>query len=118
MNKNEEQICEACKPDSKKLSLDAIRKFLSNNSGWKLSSDVEFNQIIKQYAFKDFAEAQDFALKVGELAELVGHHPSILLEYGLVTIRWWTHKIQGMHQQDLILASRTDEIYTKVPNAV
>lgn len=51
-----------------------------------------------------------FTNQVGQLAEEQGHHPAILLEYGKVTVRWWTHKINGLHRNDFIMAARTDQL--------
>ena len=36
---------------------------------------------------------------------------NILTEWGKVTVSWWSHKIRGLHRNDLILAARTDEVY-------
>ena len=48
---------------------------------------------------------------MGELAEEEGHHPALLTEWGSVKVSWWTHKIRGLHRNDLILAARTDQAY-------
>ncbi len=45
------------------------------------------------------------------LAEEEGHHPIILIEWGQVTVTWWTHKIKGLHRNDFIMAAKTDELY-------
>ena len=49
--------------------------------------------------------------KVTDISEKENHHPSILLEWGKVTVRWWTHKIKGLHENDFIMSAKTDEIY-------
>ena len=67
-------------------------------------------QLEKRFAFRDFRAALDFSLQVGELAEQQGHHPSILTEWGKVTVTWWTHKIRGLHRNDFICAARTDRL--------
>jgi len=61
--------------------------------------------------FDDFAQALEFTKKVGELAEEEGHHPALLTEWGRTTVTWWTHKIKGLHRNDLIMAAKTDELY-------
>jgi 4a-hydroxytetrahydrobiopterin dehydratase len=48
---------------------------------------------------------------VGEAAEKEGHHPALLTEWGKVTVSWWTHDVGGLHQNDFIMAARTDDIY-------
>jgi 4a-hydroxytetrahydrobiopterin dehydratase len=63
--------------------------------------------------YKNFVEALHFTNKVGELAETEGHHPSLLTEWGKVTVTWWTHKINGLHRNDFIMAAKTDELYAQ-----
>ncbi|MFQ5512680.1 MAG: 4a-hydroxytetrahydrobiopterin dehydratase, partial [Candidatus Krumholzibacteriia bacterium] len=63
----------------------------------------------KEYRFKDFRGAMDFAVKVGELAEAQGHHPDIYLRWGKVTLTVWTHKIDGLTESDFILAAKADK---------
>ena len=58
--------------------------------------------------FGDFAEAIRFTDRVAALAEEVGHHPSLLTEWGRVTVTWWTHKIKGLHRNDFIMAAKSD----------
>ena len=63
------------------------------------------------FGFRNFAEALAFTNTVGERAEEEGHHPAPLTEWGKVTLTWWTHKIGGLHQNDFIMAARTDELF-------
>jgi 4a-hydroxytetrahydrobiopterin dehydratase len=65
----------------------------------------------RSFNFEDFSEALTFTNKVGELAEKEGHHPDILTEWGKVIVMWWTHKIKGLHQNDFIMAAKTDALY-------
>jgi len=48
---------------------------------------------------------------VANLAEQEDHHPEIMLEWGKVTVSWWSHKIKGLHMNDFICASKTDLIF-------
>ncbi len=34
----------------------------------------------------------------------------IIAGWGRVTINWWTHKIGGLHQNDFIMAAKTDQL--------
>lgn len=44
--------------------------------------------------------------EIGELAERENHHPNVLLTYGKVVVHLWTHKINGLHENDFILAAK------------
>lgn len=51
-----------------------------------------------------------FTQKIAVLAEDENHHPAILTEWGKVTVLWWSHKINGLHVNDFIMAAKTDLI--------
>lgn len=74
--------------------------------GWTI---IEEHHLEKEYLFPDFCTALVFTNKIGALAEEEGHHPDILLSYGKVKIQLWTHKIDGLSENDFILAAKCDE---------
>ena len=63
-----------------------------------------------KFSYKD---SLNFTNKVAELAEVEDHHPEIVLEWGNVTVSWWSHKIKGLHKNDFICASKTDDLFQK-----
>lgn len=78
--------------------------------GWTITSENGISKLQKSWTFPDFAGARAFALQIGELAEAANHHPAILLEWGRVTVSWWTHTIRGLHHNDFIMAARCDAL--------
>ena len=50
--------------------------------------------------------------QIGLLAERENHHPSLLIEWGKLTVSWWTQKANGLHPNDFIMAAKTDLIAT------
>jgi len=52
-----------------------------------------------------------FANKLAEISEAEGHHPDILIEWGKVTVNWWSHSIKGLHQNDFVMAAKTDVLF-------
>ncbi|NOR79778.1 MAG: 4a-hydroxytetrahydrobiopterin dehydratase, partial [Methyloprofundus sp.] len=60
--------------------------------------------------FNNFVDAMAFTQKVSVLAEDENHHPTILTEWGKVTVCWWSHKIKGLHVNDFIMAAKTDQL--------
>ena len=66
-----------------------------------------FNESFKGEAgLADFKTALDFVDKVGAVAESEGHHPEIEFGWGHCTVRTYTHKIHGLHENDFILAAK------------
>ena len=64
----------------------------------------------RTYKFPDFKTALAFTLAVGNAAEEEGHHPALLTEWGKVKVAWWTHAIHGLHQNDFVMAAKTDAL--------
>ena len=71
----------------------------------------ENNKLVKHFSFKDFISAFSFLSKVALISEKLDHHPEIILEWGKVTVTWWSHKIKGLHSNDFICASKTDLVF-------
>lgn len=67
-------------------------------------------RLSRNFSFKDFKQAIKFVNEVANIAESENHHPQIVCEWGRVTVDWWTHKIKGLHQNDFIMAAKTDAI--------
>ena len=106
------QSCEACRADAPKISEEDLQLMMPNIPDWGVIEVDGVMQLSREFGFKNFAQAMAFTNRVGEIAETEGHHPAILTEWGKVTVTWWTHKIGGLHKNDLIMAARTDEVTT------
>ena len=52
----------------------------------------------------------DFVQKVGAIAEQEDHHPDIEFGWGYANILIFTHKIDGLHENDFILAAKINDI--------
>jgi 4a-hydroxytetrahydrobiopterin dehydratase len=63
----------------------------------------------RAFKFKNYAQSVEFANKIAAIAEEEDHHPLIVLEWGRVTIQWWTHVVKGLHKNDFIMAAKTDQ---------
>ena len=101
------KTCIPCKggvPPLQGTKLDDLLEKLKNN--WKI---IKEHHLEKNYSFKNFKEALDFTIKVGELAENQGHHPDIFLAWGKVKLTIWTHKIDGLTESDFIFAAKADK---------
>lgn len=77
-------------------------------TGWDLIESA--SKIRRTFTFKNFIEAQNFAVKVGSLAESEKHHPDITYGWGFCTVLLYTHKINGLHENDFILAAKVNSI--------
>src|SRR5882762_1069772 len=87
--------CVACKGGVPTLTDAELAKLLPQVPGWKVAEVGGVKRIQREFTFKDFRSAMEFAVQVGELAEREQHHPDIHLSWGKVMVETWTHKIQG-----------------------
>jgi 4a-hydroxytetrahydrobiopterin dehydratase len=106
-----QDTCAACEFDAPKVDEIALNTFLSANTGWTLQHDQDIRKIKQTYRFKNFADAMVFTNAVAALAERHGHHPTIITEWGAVSLEWWSHKIKDLHQLDLELAGQCDVLF-------
>jgi 4a-hydroxytetrahydrobiopterin dehydratase len=100
--------CVACEGDARPLNKIEAEVLLKQVNDWQLSSDAK--TISKQFTFKNFAEAMAFANQVGEIAESEGHHPDLSIGWGRVGIELTTHAINGLSENDFIVAAKIDQI--------
>ena len=77
--------------------------------GWDLINDG-IKKLKKEFSFSNYSDSVDFSNKVADMADKEDHHPQIMLEWGKVTVIWWSHKIKGLHKNDFICAAKTNKI--------
>ncbi len=109
-----QQKCSACHKDAPRVTEAEIAQLKPQIPDWAIV-DVGEAHLERTYKFPDFKTALAFTNKVGEIAEAEGHHPALLTEWGKVKVAWWTHAIHGLHQNDFIMAAKTDDIATQFP---
>ena len=98
--------CIPCEGGIPALGKSEVEKLLAQVPGWKLSG----KWITKEFKFKNFVAAMKFVNRVAEIAEQEGHHPDIHIHYNLVRFDIWTHAIDGLSENDFILAAKINEV--------
>ncbi|HEB87610.1 MAG TPA: 4a-hydroxytetrahydrobiopterin dehydratase [Gammaproteobacteria bacterium] len=111
MNNLSQESCEACRADAPQISDEELKQLIGKIPDWNIEVRDSIMQLEKTFRFGSFIKALTFSNKIGEAAETEGHHPTLLTEWGKVTVTWWSHKIKGLHRNDFIMAARTDEIF-------
>lgn len=103
--------CVACRKGEPSLTEAEVRDLMPQVPEWKIEPHEGIWHLERTFKFKDFAEALAFTNKVGAIAEAEDHHPMLITEWGKVTVHFWTHLIKGLHKNDFIMATKTDELY-------
>jgi len=100
--------CVPCEGGIPPLSEKEAESLMDQIVNWDLIDEA--TKIRRTFTFKNFMQAQAFAIKVGTLSESEGHHPDITYGWGYCTVLFYTHKINGLHENDFIMASKINEL--------
>lgn len=98
--------CLPCHGGIPTLSEEEQIRFLREVPGWQI---VQQHHLSRSYNFPDFKTALAFLNKVAEISEAEGHHPDLLLRWGQVRVDIWTHAVNGLTENDFILAAKCDQ---------
>ncbi len=103
--------CVPCEGGAIPFDITEIHKYQKKVDGWdvvKNNKDIYFLQ--KSFVFKNFKDSQNFINIVGKISEEEGHHPDINFGWGYAKIEITTHAIEGLSENDFILAAKIDQI--------
>ena len=98
--------CKPCTKRTPKVSDDAARALLTELDDWTILE----GRLGKQFVFKDFRGAMAFLNALAKVAEEAQHHPDFSVHYNEVTVVLWTHAIDGLSENDFIVAARLDAL--------
>lgn len=102
--------CIPCRGDTLRLTAEEINELHPQVVDWKLVEVTGVPRLERIFKMKDFSQAINFTNLVAEIAEEQDHHPLIVTEWGQVKVQWWTHILKGLHQNDFIMAAKTDKL--------
>lgn len=103
-----ERSCVPCEKGGIPLTVEEAAGYLGHVPGWDIID--EGKAIIRSFKFKNFQHAQAFVTAVGEVAESENHHPDITFGWGYATILFTTHAIEGLHENDFIMATKVNAL--------
>jgi 4a-hydroxytetrahydrobiopterin dehydratase len=105
-----DEQCESCHAGAPRVAGDDIPSLLASVPGWELVTIREIPRLKRVFRVEGWEPAVDLANQIAELASRHDHHPSLLVEWGKVTVQWWTHSIKGLHRNDFIMAAKVNDI--------
>jgi len=106
--------CIPCQVGAPKLTESQVAEFISQLTlQWQVTDN---KKVSHQFKFEDFNAAIKFINQVAVVAQKENHHPNIhLTNWNKVTIELFTHKIDGLHANDFILASKIESLLGTLP---
>ena len=98
--------CVACEGGIPALTRDEINKLLPQLKNWQLSTDATFIQ--RRFSFKNFYETMAFVNAIAWVANQENHHPDLEVGYNYCGVKFLTHAVKGLTQNDFICAAKID----------
>ena len=105
-----EKHCVPCRGGVPPLTGPELERLKLQVPLWQVTNG---HHLVRSFPFPDFRTALDFVNQVGAIAEEEGHHPDLLLSWGKVEVKIWTHKIDGLTESDFILAAKIENLTKK-----
>ena len=99
--------CVPCEGNIKPLDKDRIDQLRKQIRNWEICKN---HHLSKKFEFVDFNSALDFINKIAPICNEGNHHPNIEFSWGYAIIKIYTHAIDGLSENDFILASKIDKI--------
>ena len=102
--------CVPCEGGVIPFNISEIHKYQKKINGLEVVKDKKNVYFLeKKFTFKNFLESQNFVNYVGKISEDEGHHTEILFGWGYAKISITTHAIEGLSENDFILAAKIDK---------
>ena len=76
---------------------------------WQMENNGKL--ILRTFKFHDYSSTLDFVTHTAELAEAKDHHPEITFGWGYATVQFYTHKVNGLTDNDFVMAAKLDDYY-------
>jgi 4a-hydroxytetrahydrobiopterin dehydratase len=102
--------CVPCEGDAIPFDISEIHKYQKKVDGWNIIKNKKNIYFLeKRFNFKNFLESQKFVNEIGKISEEEKHHPDIIFGWGYAIINITTHAIEGLSENDFILAAKIDK---------
>lgn len=98
------KTCQPCKPGTPALTDGQVRDHLAQLPGWRRQE----SQIVKTFNFKNYHETMAFVNATAWISHREDHHPDMEVGYNKCTIRYSTHSVGGLSENDFICAAKIE----------
>lgn len=109
MTSLDQKRCLPCEGTVKPLDPNGIQPLLKQLApGWQVNSDNKMIQ--KDFHFRNYYQTMAFVNAVAWMAHNENHHPDLEVGYNHCLVRYSTHAIGGLSENDFICAKKIDGI--------
>ena len=101
--------CRPCEGGMPPLAATVVEQELSRlAAGWHLLAGG--TAIQREFRFRDFHRTMSFVNAIAHVANIEDHHPDLEVGYGYCRVKYTTHAIGGLSENDFICAGLVDAI--------
>ena len=98
--------CAARRGVEHRLTEASVRELLPQVVGWELAE--QGHALCKTFAFKDYYRTMSFVNALAHIANAEDHHPDLSVHYDRCVVRFSTHDVGGLSENDFICAAKAD----------
>ena len=100
--------CKPLKGDAHRISPEDAASLLAALPGWAL---IEGGAAIQRtFRFKDYYQTLAFVNALAYVAHAEDHHPDLGVYYDHVVVRYSTHDVGGLSDNDFICAAKAEQL--------
>ncbi len=103
-----EKKCLPCEGGVAPMTTSQAEKLLRQVNGWSLTDDGK--EIFRDYKFKGFYKTMAFVNAMAWVANAENHHPDFEVGYNHCLVRFTTHAIDGLSENDFICAAKVNAL--------
>ena len=108
MDRLVQKRCTACTPNTPRIEAKDVASYLAQAPGF--AADADNKQIERRFQFKNYPETMLFVNAVAAVAHREDHHPDLEVSYDSCTVRYTTHAIKGLSENDFICAAKVNAL--------
>ncbi|KAL0011571.1 hypothetical protein SO802_006679 [Lithocarpus litseifolius] len=98
--------------DLRPMTEEVANGLLQQVAGWNLVNEGGVLKLNRSMKVKSFTKGLELFQLIAGVAEAEGHHPDLhLVEWNNVTIEIWTHAVDGLTENDFILATKINKLH-------
>ncbi len=112
MNELASRRCVPCEGGTPALSAaQAQAQMNALSAEWQLASDAK--SLRREFRFVDFYRTMSFVNALAHIANIEDHHPDLEVGYNTCRVRYHTHSVGGLSDNDFICAAKLDQLALK-----
>lgn len=98
--------CVACEGGMPKLTPEGVTQLLTEVPGWTPADGGK--AIERTFTFENYLQTMAFVNAVAWIAHTEDHHPDMSVHWGRCVVKYWTHAVGGLTDNDFICAAKVN----------